>query len=292
MRSHSLKCGLALGILAAGLFAAAPAAKFSRLTVKLHGGYNDMSAGDVNSGLRYYFDILDLYSAEGLGTVTGGYTPLHGGINVGGDIIYQLSSNFGIGLGFGYMRSSANSLGTWTNEDETVTLTAEGRLTGMPIRLGAFFTAPLSKKVKLITDVGVDYFIGVKLYGMQGLDWTEADWTHMILEGSKRSGLDIGFHGNLGFEYLLTPKLGFFVEAAAQYANLKNFESVTGTQEADEGTDSTEGKLYIGSQVEGGQSMSMFTIVEPEGTPPSSVFREPKIDLSGLALRAGFRIRF
>jgi hypothetical protein len=165
MRSRSLKCGLALGILAAGLFAAAPmiaaeksqaskidyiypkdfegvslavqdapapAAKFSRLTVKLYGGYNYMAATDVNTGLGYYFDILDLYSAEGFGTVTGGFKPVHGGVTFGGDLIYQLSPGFGIGLGFGYLRSSANGLGTWTEEAETVTITTEGRLAWAP----------------------------------------------------------------------------------------------------------------------------------------------------------------
>jgi len=325
MRTRSYTVGLVLGLLAAGLFAAvplvaaeksqgskidyiypkdfegislaaqdspAPAAGFSRLTVKLYGGYNSMSAGDINSGIRYYFDILDLYAAEGLGTVTGKYKPLHGGLNVGGDVIYQLSPGFGIGLGFGYLRSSAASLGTWTNEGETVTLTTEARLTGMPIRLGVFFTAPLSKKVNLTTDVGVDYFLGVKLHGMQGLDWTETDWQHMTLEASERSGLDIGFHGNLGFEYVLTPKIGLFIEAAAQYADLKNFKSVTGTADDFEGTDTTEGTLYIGSQVIDGFAMSTFTIVEPGNPLPGQYFREPRIDLSGLALRAGFRIKF
>jgi Outer membrane protein beta-barrel domain len=323
MRSRSFISGLVLGVLAVGLFAAvpliadersqgskldyiypkdfegislavqdapAPAAKFSRLTVKLYGGYDYMSAGDVNSGTRYYFDILDLYAAEGYGTITGGYKPLHGGVNVGGDVIYQLSPGFGIGLGFGYLRSSANSAATWTDV-ETVTITTEARLTGMPIRLGAFFSAPISKRINLITDVGVDYFLGVKLHGMQGLDWSETDWEHMILEASERSGLDIGFHGNLGFEYSLTPKIGLFIEAAAQYADLKNFESVTGTAETFEGTDTTEGKLYLGSQVAAGHSISTFTIVAPGDPLPGSYFREPRIDLSSLSIRAGFRIR-
>jgi Outer membrane protein beta-barrel domain len=323
MRSQSLKCGLVLGILAAGLFAAAPmiaaersqaskidyiypkdfagvslavqeapapAAKFSRLTVKLYGGYNYMAATDVNTGLRYYFDILDMYSAEGFGTVTGSYKALHGGVTFGGDIIYQLSSNFGIGLGFGYLRSSANGLGTWTEEGETVTLTTEGRLTGMPVSLGAFFTAPLSKKVNLTTDVGVDYYFGVKLHAMQGLDWTETDWQHMTLEGSERSGLDLGFHGNLGFEYMFTNKMGFFVEASARYANLKNFESIEGIMESYSGSDSITGKLYIGSEVYNGQAIGMFTIYEDGETVPS-MYREPKMDLSGLSLRAGIRIK-
>jgi hypothetical protein len=126
---------------------------------------------------------------------------------------------------------------------------------------------------------------------MQGLDYTEIDWEHMTIAGSERSGLDLGVHGNLGIEYMFTGKMGFFVEASARYANLKNFESVIGTIESGEGTDTIEGTLYIGSQVAGGQSIGMFTIVAPGDPLPGSFFREPKIDLSSLSIRAGFRIR-
>ena len=54
----------------------------------------------------------------------------------------------------------------------------------------------------------------------------------MTIEGSQRSGADIGFHGSLGLEYMLSPKLGFFIEAVGRYAKLKNFDLVTGTQDS------------------------------------------------------------
>src|SRR5512136_1002006 len=63
----------------------------SKFSVKLYGGYNYMLAGDVNDGSRFYFDLVDLYVAEGTGTATGGYSPPHGGYNFGGDLIYQIT---------------------------------------------------------------------------------------------------------------------------------------------------------------------------------------------------------
>lgn len=116
----------------------------------------------------------------------------------------------------------------------------------------------------------------------------------MTLEGSDRSGADIGFHGSLGFEYELSPKLGLFVEAVGRYAKFKNFETVTGRTEDSGGfSDTTVGRLYLVTESIDIYQISMFEISDTEPVPdPGETVREPKIDLSGLSLQAGFRIRF
>jgi hypothetical protein len=269
----------------------APAA-FSKLSLKLYGGYSHVLAGDVNDGSAFYFDLIEAYAAEGIGTFTGGYNPLHGGYNFGADIIYQLSPSVGIGLGVGYMRNSSDSLATFSGEGETVDITAEPKLTAMPIRLGVFFSFPMGGKLSLTANAGAAYYLGLKLDATQGLEFAADDWMRMTLEGSKRSGADIGFHGALGFEYKLSPKLGFFVEAVGRYAKFKNFETVTGISESYGGIpDTTEGRLYIEDESFGDYDISSFVILE-EGDTPDPDWREPKIDLSGFSLQAGFRIRF
>ena len=162
----------------------------------------------------------------------------------------------------------------------------------MPIRLSLFFTTPLSNKLNLTADAGADYYAQVKLEATQGLEFAADEWMDMTVEGSQRSGADIGFHGSLGLEYMLSPKLGFFVEAAGRYAKLKNFELVTGTTEGSGGDPETiEGKLYIYTDTIDTYEISGFTIVET-GDPVDPEYREPKIDLSGFSLQAGIKIRF
>ncbi|NTV80872.1 MAG: hypothetical protein HGA24_05550, partial [Candidatus Aminicenantes bacterium] len=136
--------------------------------------------------------------------------------------------------------------------------------------------------------------LGLKLDGTQGLEFAADDWMRMTLEASERSGADIGFHGSLGFEYKLSPKLGFFVEAVGRYAKFKNFEAVTGISESAGGIpDTTEGRLYILTQQLEGYEISGFTIEETTPVPdPGETYREPKIDLSGFSLQTGIRIRF
>lgn len=269
-----------------------PEGGFSKLSLKLYGGYSYMLAGDVNDGSDFYFEVLEAYAAEGFGTTTGSYKPLHGGYNFGADLIYQISPALGIGLGVGYMRGSSESVGTWTFEDADYILSAAPALTAMPIRLGLFLTVPVGQKLDLIANAGAAYYMGLKFEGTQYQEDAAGDWMSMTIEASERSGADIGFHGALGFEYKLSPKLGFFVEAVGRYAKFKNFETVTGSIEYSDGTsDSEDGLLlYIETDDFDGHEVSGFYISDTEPAGPE--YRAPKIDLSGFSLQAGFRIRF
>lgn len=320
MRNKLFLCFLIIGFLAAGPLARAadakdsrPAAKapaflavqddeedadtgarLSKLSLKLYGGYNHMLAGDVNKGSDYYFELVEAYAAEGYGSYTGGYKPLHGGFNFGADLIYQITPSLGVGLGAGFMRSSAASLATFTDEEFSVDLVAETMLSAVPIRLGLFLDVPMGGKLALTANAGAAYYLGLKFTGMQGLEFATDEWERMSLEASERGGADIGFHGSLGFEYKFSPTMGFFVEAVGRYAKFKNFKSVTGTTEDSGGmSDPTEGKLYIITQTDPDYPFSSFTI---EDTPPVddefATYREPKFDLGGFSLQAGFRFRF
>jgi Outer membrane protein beta-barrel domain len=264
----------------------------SKFSLKLYGGYNHMLAADVNDGSRYFFDLVDYYVAEGGGTATGGYKPLHGGYDFGGDLIYQITPTLGIGVGAGYMRSTANSLLTYTEDIMSVDITADAMLSAIPLRLGLFLDVPMGGKLNLTANAGAAYYAGLKFDATQGLSFGPDDWMSQNVVGTERSGADIGFHGSLGFEYKFSPKMGFFVEAAGRYAKLKNFKTVTGTTEAsDETPDTTVGVLYIVSETIGTQEISMFGVSD---TPPIGIegVREPKFDLSGFSLQAGIRIRF
>jgi hypothetical protein len=280
------------GVSLAGQGTASPAAKTSRLSVKLYGGYSTVAAADVNDGIDYYFEVIDIYTADGFGTATGGFNPVHGGYDFGADLIYQLSPKFGLGLGFGYMRNSASSVATFSEADiGEVTLTAGATLKAMPIRLGLFFSTPLSARLNLTADAGAAYYAGLKLEATEGLEYSPTEWMKMTVDGSDRSGADIGFHGSLGIEYALSPKLGVFVEAGGRYAKFDNFETVTGLQESSDVRETIQGKLYLVTDSLGSEEISTFTIVEEGGIVDPNA-REPKIDLTGFGLRAGIRIRF
>ena len=268
--------------------------RFSRLGLKLYGGYSHILAADVNEGAPFFFDLLALYAAEGMGTVAGGYKPLHGGFDFGADLIYQITPTIGVGVGAGFMRNSRRSLGTFTVDTTETLITVEPTISAIPVRLGVFFTVPVAGNVNLTADIGGAYYAGLKFDAVQRLE-SGANWSEMSVASLTAGPSPLGFHGSLGLEYRISPRMGFFVEAAGRYAKLKNFDEVTGIENfSGGGSNTTDGKLYIETQtILSTYTISMFTIEE---TPPvddaDTTFREPKFDLSGFGLRAGFRIRF
>jgi len=277
-----------------GQIDAAEPQKFSRLAVRLYGGLSRVAAGDVNEGVDGYFELLEIYESEGLGSLTGGYSPVHMGANFGADFIYQISPMIGIGFGIGYLRSSSDSELTLAYEGGTFSVEAKPTLSAVPIHLGVFLTFPAAGRISLTASAGAAYYAGLKLEGTELTTSSSGYWDERTLSATRSSLANLGFQGSLGFEYEFSSKIGFFVEALGRYAKFKNFETVTGTHESSGGSlETTEGKLYIQTETDPEWSFSIFTV---ESTPPvddvDTTYREPKIDLSGFSLQAGIRIRF
>ncbi|MCJ7612806.1 MAG: tetratricopeptide repeat protein [Candidatus Aminicenantes bacterium] len=273
--------------------------KASALRLKLYGGFSRLSAGDVNDGADGYFEILELLEASSGGSTSGGYRPLNSGINVGADIIFQLTPNIGVGIGAGYLQGSKTSQMTLSAEGIEYNLTGTPKLSAMPIRLAAFFTLPLGEKLSITADAGAAIYAGLKFDARQRLELsnaTDSMWTEMSLKASRTSlSGNLGFQGSLGIDYAFSQNMGFFVEAAFRYANFKNFDSATGITENDDGSGGTdEGKIYLETNTYAGMgTWSTFIVSEEPPTPDEySDYREPKFNLSGISLQAGIRIRF
>lgn len=269
-------------------------AKLSPLALRLFGGYSQVEAGDVNEGLDGYFELFELYQAEGYGTVTGGYTPLRSGYNFGADLVFQLTRHVGIGIGAGRVRFSESSRMTWSYVSD-IDISSTPTLSAIPIRLALFLTIPLGSKLNLTIDAGAAAYAELKLEARQRLEQSDGHWTEMSLNASRNAPFDnLGFQGSLGFEFMILPNTGFFVEALGRYARFENFATATESLRNEAGDSETnEGRLYLKTYTFDGKSYSRFTV---EGTPPVSdpphlVYTEPKIDLSGFTLQAGLRIR-
>jgi hypothetical protein len=273
--------------------------KASALRVKLYGGYSLLSPKDVNDGADGYFEILELYAASSGGSTSGGYRPLNSGINVGADIIFQLTPNIGVGIGAGYLQSSKTSQMAISMGSTEYNLTGTPKLSAMPIRLAAFFTLPLGEKLSITADAGAAIYAGLKFDARQRLDLsnaTESMWLEMSLKASRTSlSGNLGFQGSLGIDYAFAQNMGFFIEAVARYANFKNFDNATGiSEESVSGPQTDVGKIYLETNTYASLgTWSMFIVSAEPPTPDEyTEYREPKFNLSGISLQAGIRIRF
>lgn len=271
--------------------------KSSAFRVKLYGGYSLLSPKDVNDGSDGYFEILELYAASGGGSTSGGYRPLNSGINVGADIIFQLTPNIGVGIGAGYLQTSKTSQMTATLTDAELDVTGTPKLSAMPIRLALFLTFPLGEKLSLTADAGAAVYAGLKLDASQRIENITGQWESTSLKASRTSlSGNLGFQGSLGIDYAFAQNMGFFIEAVARYARFKNFAAATEISNFSSGSPKTdEGKIYLETNTyEGLGTWSRFIVSAnpPIDEPPYTEYREPKFNLSGISLQAGIRIRF
>ncbi len=264
--------------------------KFSPLVLRLYGGFGRAEVGDINKGLDGYYEVLKIYQAMGMGTTTGGYNPLRDGYNAGADLVFQLSRKFGIGIGAGYMRLSESSSMTLSMESGRLELSGTPVLSAIPIRLGLFLTLPLGKRLNLTVNGGVAAYAALKLDSTERIVISDSSPEGTSLSASGGAPFEnLGYQGSLGFEFMVSQNTGFFIEAEGRYARLKNFEKAT----AGSGPDTTEGRLYLVTHTFDEGSWSIFTVegTPPVSDPPTRVYSEPKIDLSGFSLQAGLRIR-
>jgi hypothetical protein len=267
---------------------------FSRLSVRLYGGLSYIGAGDINTGSRGFFDLLELYAAYGVGTFTGEYSSLHGGFDAGVDIVYQITPNIGLGLGAGFIRCTRGSAGVYSDEGQDAAVTAAPAISAIPIRLGAFLTFPASPTLDFTAEVGGAYYAGLEFDLEQRLEFGPNDWVEFLYSGGEAGSSNLGFHGALGLEYEITAKTGIFVQAVGRYAMLGNFKTAWEIMNDGGGNSNTsDGVLYIRTESDPDFTFSEFTVRE---TPPvddaDTTYREPKFDLSGFSLQVGFRFRF
>ena len=300
MRTRSRSFVFLTSVLAvAGLLAmtsvasAAPGAEGTGFSIRLHGGLSYLTATDVNAGAGGFFDYVQLL-ADAMGwTAEGGYSPAHSGLDFGGDIIFQLSRNIGVGLGAGYLRSTEESEMVLSNGIDA-TLIGTPVLSAIPIRLGVFFTLPLNKKINFTANAGAAYYAALKFDANLRIE-EDPDWSEQGISASRNSlSGNLGFQGGLGFEYMFSPKMGFFVEALGRLAKFKNFATAHAHSEDSVGNaEDSDGVIYLETMTVPEGTWTEFIVAEtpPTSFPPEIVYTEPKFDFSGFCIQFGIRIR-
>jgi opacity protein-like surface antigen len=283
-----------------------------KISLKLQGGLSNLRAGDVNPGTQAFFDWGKIYFAPPPGgVIEGGYTAIHWGYEVGGDLVFELSPKVGIGIGAGYLECSKNQQGLpWMMQiidtpggdpTQITSFDASTKLSAIPLRLSLFLTLPLSGKLNFIASAGASYYIEARYHGI----WeVEEGWSRGTMEypyqklstTAEKKKTPLGFQGGIGIEYKVSTKTALFVEAQGRYAK---FHGLEGTSLSEQGPwgglfppFSETGKLYYESvpMIPNEPRLLMVQSAPPNG--PGGKPREAVVDFSGVSLQAGVRIYF
>jgi hypothetical protein len=277
-----------------------------KVSLKIQGGWAYISGGDVIHGTQAFFDWGELYFAPPSGgRIEGGYTPLHRGYEVGGDLIFELTRTVGIAIGAGYLQMSRALRDSkveihYSLEGYRYQITDVSELKAIPIRLGLLLALPISRKLDITANAGLSWYLRARYHA----DWyvglippisLDMDPYQKISTTAEQKKFPLGFQVGVGIEYKLLPRIGLFVEARGRYARFRSLEGTSTSEPGEWGgllpSFSENGKLYYESvpMLPDAPRIIMVQSLPPPG--PGAEARMAVVDFSGVTLQAGIRVR-
>jgi hypothetical protein len=275
-------------VLQAVIFPPPAACSNISFSLKLYGGLNYLSGGDLNEGLKgindYYARFFWYY---GLTKSGGECKPVHVGLDCGGDFIIHITPALGIGLGAGYLQGTSDSTVTFTPVTAEVKTTPKA--SAVPLRLGLYITLPAGAFANFNIHAGLGYYLTKMSYDLRTS--VAGAWN---LTTVKADANGLGFQGGIGLEFKFSPAISIFFEGQGRYARIEGFKGSIAVTDSLGGHASENGKLYYYKLTE--VPLGAFSIVLVNDTVPFgpniSDVREAKIDFSGISAVAGLIIHF
>ena len=271
------------------LFLLPGSSKGEKFALKLSGGMNYLLVGDVNEGVKGVIDSLRDSATVVPGTSTGGEAkPIHLGFDFEGYIIINLTPRVGIGFGAGYIQGAKTSESmVHFPEGPEASFTFKPKISAIPIRLGVFYTLPMNEMMNVVFNAGAGLYLAKYSYNFR----PEGAWSGNTIN-QKASAKGFGFHGGVGLEFNLAPKIAFVLEGQGRYAKIGGFEG-TAKYAGSSLPYTEEGALYYWEQMTIFRKYPRVLVQEnkPSGPLYSNV-RDAKVDFSGFTFLAGIKINF
>jgi hypothetical protein len=163
----------------------------------------------------------------------------------------------------------------------------------IPIKAGLYFLIPLGGRSYFTLDAGAGWYLVDYHWYWKGEDGS-GYWAEMNQEASAQ---DIGYHAGLGFEIGLGPHIAFLLEGRARFAEIDGFEGTLEYKDSFGDSDLDEGKLYYWREKIFSEKFTFVLINESDspsftGLSTAEFVREAVVDLTGVSLQAGFKIKF
>lgn len=262
-----------------------------KITLKLEGGWNTFSGGDIRRGIMGMYDngIAAIY-ASGVPVIADERESGRGGLEVGGDLIYAITQRFGIGIGMA-------GISAWKESHLVFEYPywGHGMLQIRPhvkvstLRAGLFYSLPFAG------------FLAVSVRGGPAFYSTEYTYVLGCESGFLRDGLiytsysqeasakQLGFEGGLGLEFNPNPFVAIFVEVQGRYAKIRNLEgeeTATFFQGGQYRQSASSGPVYI---VEIAANPELDIVPSGDAVPGNA--GKATLDFSGVSILAGLKFR-
>ncbi len=264
-----------------------------RVSIRLTGALGELRGGDVNDGVAFWSAAFEshLYNeVVGLQPRDGGEpAALRRTTEFGADVVVHLTPRVAMVGGVGRLRASSEAAiehAVVYAESHGMTRNATAlRASSVPLRLGAQYTTPVGRRVRLAVEGGA------------GLYFTRLSWLHELdVNGrlsswaSETRGNAVGWHGGVWIDVGLSDRFGLVLGLEAVRAD------VGGLHGFREGTFSYRSPTRDdGALTMAGPEPPQFLIVGQgswvnERYGPITPVREATVGLSGLRFRGGLRV--
>ena len=260
-------------------------------TLKLGGGAGSLSGGELTSFASGTNELLRDIARLAGATMSGALENAKWGLELEGELVYNISGRFGIGLGAGYIRASADSLA----ELRAGTL---GRIaigwkpvfTVVPVTVSGHYRFPVAPRLNVFARAGIGYYFAKldyktleesELYGLTLRE--ENDGT------ARKSGW--GVQGGVGLEVRISSRLSLYFEGGGRHVALTDWDVDNSYRNSNSlGSVKQKGTFwYVEKNNE--DTGKTYPGLEMKDTQPSDPaflsVRKAKISLSGIVFKAG-----
>jgi hypothetical protein len=255
---------------------------FRSYSFEIIGGGVYMAGGDPNRAAR---GTADYYQAR-LGILYHGRVgSAHLGPSAGLSFDYWIRPRIGIGVAVEVVYAGDDGLVTFGSGGREAQLEIVPEIDSVPLRLHLV----LSPYPDFVAKAGFEYHFARcrYLYRLSDAD-TRTEWKG----DAKTRGF--GLFASLSWERPIFGPVSILVEASGRFARISGFKGTDISKRPDGTSTAEDGTLYFytGKIDEGDAFPLMFVRERPPSEAGVFNLREARIDLSGISLRTGLKIRF
>lgn len=275
-------------VLAAAAFAPSASAAVS---IKLKGGGFYATASEYNAGLQGVSDL-----AVAAASYTGDYRPLHFGLQIGAEIVIDLGGGFGLGLGVDLQRASRESAFAFASPLFSESDTIAPRITAVPVALN------LHREWRIGGSFSLDAYAGIVCTWatfQQDFRTVSDFFDYRQTDSFTARTAVFGGQAGISMEFEIARHVGFFVQAEGRMAawnDIHGDRTISGSYFLGPVPEETSPAylwaytLTVSAKAFPYLAVSLATPTAGTGEAIGNV-RKATLDLSGVALTAGIRIR-
>ena len=257
------------------------------ISLRVGGGFLYFGSGDISNGALGEFDrIVGSLVTLGATIKDKQRVPVHSGYDITGDVIYNLNRRIGVGVRFDYIHSyPVSSLLFNLGGVNEYTLDTTPLIDAYAIRLGLYYEKPINRWLRFEANGGPGLYFVTYEFARRFIVPGKEDDIHQKVTADR-----LGLQGGLGVEFQMNKRTGLFIEVQGRYARITSLEGTEWgyTLENHQTVNTTtQGFLHYGTK--GGYPD--LSVVDEE-TAGSGDAGRAVLDLSGVSVAAGLRIRF